>query len=124
MDAQETKCNCSECTIETKKVLLRQEKRDEANARIIGEMYAKIQQLTDVVMSEQVALKNQITKLLAAQNNFQKIASASTGKDLSATYFLDIDTKLGRIEAKLTQLTATTTQSTTTAKKTSIKKTI
>lgn len=107
MDAQETKCDCNECTEEIERVLLRQEKRDEANARIISEMYAKIEQLTDFVMTEQVALKNQITKLAAAQNTTNKSASASTGNNLATTYFLDIDTKLARIEGKLTQLAAT-----------------
>lgn len=106
MDAQETKCDCNECTQEIERVLLRQEKRDEANARIISEMYAKIEQLTDFVMTEQVALKNQIAKLASAQNTSNKSASVSTGNNLATTYFLDIDTKLARIEGKLIQLSA------------------
>ena len=108
MDAQkETKCDCNACTEEIERVLLRQEKRDEANVRIISEMYAKIEQLTNFIMTDHAALKEQLTKLVVANTSQKSVtAASSSGNNLSATYFLDIDTKLARIEGKITQLTS------------------
>jgi predicted metal-dependent hydrolase len=129
-DAKETKsqgessaCDCGECSQEIEKVLRRMEERDEANARIVSQMYAKIEQLTDFVMKEQSTLRNQIAKLSTAQtsNPVQSSTTQSSG-NLTATYFLDIETKLSRIEGRIVKLASSNPIENSTANST-IKKT-
>lgn len=100
-------CDCKECVKaeQIQDLLMRLDKRDEANNRIISELYAKIAQLTDVVMSEHAAMRQQIAKITSAPAFTQASSNNNGGGGgLTQTYFLELDTKLARIETKLVQV--------------------
>jgi hypothetical protein len=83
-------CDCKEChaTDDVKQALIRLEKRDETNVRLISEMAGQINNLT----TEIKVISKQINKVLQSQQSLQRPATATiTTSNLQSDYQLASD---------------------------------